>query len=243
MTRGEAWCTKQQHILLLVELTTIMGGIVRSFILSIPMCLAALGQTFEVASVKANAGPLDNIETGVARHGNVTLHKTTLRECIAYAYGFTSAEEVVGPEWIADRAVRFDIVAKAPTDTPEPTLRTMLQRLLAERFSLQLHREPRPIRHYDLEVAKSGAKLPVAIEDSGRPRTVVWAGPPGLQPHDDVRTRDAARDATRDSGGGPYQSEWILRREDRVEAGQRSRRSASGPGRRTGSARIEVNRE
>lgn len=144
----------------------------RSILFSIFVCLPALGQTFDVASVKVNQGPMDNIETGVARHGTVTLHNTTLRECIAYAYGLTSAEEVVGPEWTGDRAVRFEIVAKAPPETPETALRVMLQRLLTERFHLELHRESRPVRHYDLEVAKGGAKIPIAAEDGARPRTV-----------------------------------------------------------------------
>jgi uncharacterized protein (TIGR03435 family) len=42
----------------------------------------------------------------------------------------------------------------------------MMQRLLAERFQLALHREPRPLAHLDLGVAKGGPKLHASGEST-----------------------------------------------------------------------------
>ncbi len=55
--------------------------------------------------------------------------------------------------------IRFDIIAKAPVDTPFDQLLVMMQTLLTERFQLKLHREQRELTHYELVVGKNGSKL------------------------------------------------------------------------------------
>jgi len=125
---------------------------------------------FDVASVKPSPPAPGNIRInlGSAGRGEVTLTNTTLSECIQFAYGLSSEDEIVGPEWIRDRGLRVDIIAKAPPDTPREQLLRMTQTLLAERFQLKLHREPRPIPHFELAVAKNGPKLVESkITDAG----------------------------------------------------------------------------
>jgi len=125
---------------------------------------AALAQpAFDVASVK-QGGPvrpdgLLDINLGRSSHGVVTLANTTLSECIRYAYGLTNEEQISGPPWIRDRAIRFSIEAKAPPDTSAEQRQLMLQALLRERFRLELHREPRKIAHLILSVDKGGPKF------------------------------------------------------------------------------------
>jgi uncharacterized protein (TIGR03435 family) len=146
------------------------------------LAAVAWGQpAFDVASVK-QGGPVRpdgmlNINLGTANHGAVTLSNTTLSECIQYAYGLTNEEQIAGPDWIRDRSVRFEIVAKAPPETPADQLHQMMQRLLNERFRLEMHREPRKVTHYQLAVAKGGSKMraaegdgPSARRDYGRGR-------------------------------------------------------------------------
>jgi uncharacterized protein (TIGR03435 family) len=141
----------------------------------------ALAQpAFDVASVK-QGGPvrpdgLLDINLGTVSHGTLTLSNTTLSECIRYAYGLTSEEQIAGPDWTRDRSIRFEIVAKAPPDTPAGQLRLMLQRLLAERFRLMLHREPRKISHFLLTPAKSGPKMPVSPNDAPSVRRYYGTG-------------------------------------------------------------------
>jgi uncharacterized protein (TIGR03435 family) len=106
------------------------------------------------------AGDLIDINLGTAKHGVVTMGDVTLSKCIRWAYGLVSEEQVSGPAWVTDRMVRFDITAKsAAPDTPEERLRLMLRSLLAERFALKLHCEPKRLDHFELTVAKGGARL------------------------------------------------------------------------------------
>jgi uncharacterized protein (TIGR03435 family) len=42
----------------------------------------------------------------------------------------------------------------------------LTQSLLAERFRMQIHREPKPVRHLELTVGKKGPKLPLSPDDT-----------------------------------------------------------------------------
>ncbi len=131
--------------------------------------LAIAQPKFDVASVKPSqpvpAGQNININLGGDNHGTVTLGNTTLSECIRYGYGLTSVDQIAGPDWIRDREIRFDIIAKAAPDTPREQLLIMTQNLLIERFHLQLHTEKRPVTHLELSVGKGGSKLHVSTAE------------------------------------------------------------------------------
>jgi len=134
----------------------------------LPLGAAIAQPVFDVASVKPSGpgGPTININLGAAHHGVVTLTNTTLSECIRYAYGLVSEDQISGPDWIRDRSLRVDIVAKAAPETPVDQLLLMMQALLAERFRLELHREPRRVAHFELGVARNGPKLPESKGDA-----------------------------------------------------------------------------
>lgn len=148
----------------------------RCFWLPLLSCAAlaqAMPPSFDVASVKPSApAPGDQIYITLGRvdHGTVTMTNVTLNECVQWAYGLVSAIQVTGPVWINDRSIRFDITAKAAADTPADQLRLMMRSLLAERFALKVHSDPRRIEHLELSVDKSGARLtPSAPGSPGRP--------------------------------------------------------------------------
>jgi|RhiMethySRZTD1v2_1073278.scaffolds.fasta_scaffold18836_5 uncharacterized protein (TIGR03435 family) len=63
----------------------------------------------------------------------------TLSQLIEQAYGLQPREIVGGPDWV--RVERFDVTATAGTEVPPPQMRLMLQKLLAERFQLELNRQ------------------------------------------------------------------------------------------------------
>jgi uncharacterized protein (TIGR03435 family) len=123
--------------------------------------------TFDVASVKPSP-PSDtryiNINLGHLEHGVLTLANTTLSECVQYAYGLVSEEQIDGPDWIRDRHLRVDITAKTAPNTPPAQVLLMTQTLLTERFRMELHREPKPVRHLELTVGKKPPKLPESQE-------------------------------------------------------------------------------
>src|SRR5262245_12320745 len=112
--------------------------------------LPAERPVFDVASLKPvqlTGGGTCNATLGPARNAVVTLTNARLADCLRYADPISNDEQLAGPDWIFDTSVRFDITGKAALETPLPQLREMLQALLAERFQMQLHREPRTMSY------------------------------------------------------------------------------------------------
>ena len=72
-------------------------------------------------------------------------------------------DELSGPAWLASE--KFDIVATCPPETPRDRVRQMLQTLLAQRFSLRVHREDRTVKGYALVAARR--RPPVRAAPSG----------------------------------------------------------------------------
>jgi uncharacterized protein (TIGR03435 family) len=122
------------------------------------VCVSALSQQFEVASVKpssADQGSPSGIRTG---NGRLDAHNVTLKRCIIGAYGVGPHQVFGGPDWLDSD--RFEILAKTEQPTnDDAALMVILRGLLAERFKLVLHRETRTIPALVLEVAKNGPKL------------------------------------------------------------------------------------
>jgi uncharacterized protein (TIGR03435 family) len=110
-----------------------------------------------------------------APSGTVTLRYVTLRQLITQAYikEITRDEYLTGgPGWLDSD--RFDLMAKAPPGTSIETERLMIQKLLANRFHLALHREQRSLPVYALVVGKKGLKLKPAA-GSGTPACKIAA--------------------------------------------------------------------
>jgi uncharacterized protein (TIGR03435 family) len=132
---------------------------------------------FEVATVKLSPatppGAPISISLGSVRNGTVILTNTTLSECLQFAYGIVSADQVVGPDWIRSREVRFDIVAKIDPNTPQDEVLVMMQNLLAERLKVALHRDKKQLPFLALVTARNGPKLQPAKEG------VINPGPQG----------------------------------------------------------------
>jgi len=126
------------------------------------------GPEFEVASVRQSSPdailesfvPTLNVAPGTA----LRIVNRQLKELIMIAYGI-GGRQLAGPAWLIDppgRAgdiPRFDVVAKVPAEATREQIPVMLQNLLADRFRLRVHREPRQIVVYALEVAKGGLKI------------------------------------------------------------------------------------
>jgi uncharacterized protein (TIGR03435 family) len=121
---------------------------------------ALFAQEFEVASVKVNKSGL--MASSLERSGGqLTLRNVTLRESIEFAYGILDKHYALsGPAWLDSD--RYDMVAKTPASTPREQVLIMLRGLLAQRFQLKMHREPREFRIYDMVVARGGPKVTAA---------------------------------------------------------------------------------
>jgi uncharacterized protein (TIGR03435 family) len=119
---------------------------------------------FEVATIKPAVPQLGGGRTSTT--GNtVVYNNTTLLNALVRAFGFTSANQIAGPAWV--REERYDIVAKAPENTPKEQLPLMLRTLLIDRFKLVLHHETRALPSYDLVMGSGKLKL---VENGNNPK-------------------------------------------------------------------------
>ena len=120
---------------------------------------------FEVASVRVSKLTQNGTER-VLQSGRVDLQGITLKELITVAYDIEDERLVGAPKWM--ETDRFDVAAKTQPGVPFDALISMVQRLLAERFKLAVHREDQPVPVFALTPGKRAAKLK---ESSGRDRS------------------------------------------------------------------------
>jgi bla regulator protein blaR1 len=151
-----------------------------------PIATSALPE-FEVASIKPSA-PDAKLKVEFAPGGKLFITNATLRFLIKIAYDIGDDQLAGGPGWIGSK--RFDLAA-----TPEKSLggdpkgmapdqvllfhklvRLRLQRLLADRFQLELRKESAPMPIFALVVAKGGPKKLTVTRTTGDPKLNAKSG-------------------------------------------------------------------
>ena len=136
--------------------------------------IVLFGQTaapsaFEVASIK-EALPLsiENVQAGQLHVGmNVSGSRAdygfvSLADLIPYAYR-VKRYQLSGPGWMNEK--RWDILAKIPAGQPADRAPETMQRVLAERFQLAIHRENREQSVYAMVVGKGPLKIQEAAAE------------------------------------------------------------------------------
>jgi uncharacterized protein (TIGR03435 family) len=118
---------------------------------------ATFSQSFEAASIKPNRSGSNDSSTHTT-NGRITAENVSLKRLIERAYGVADYT-LSGPTWLGDD--KFDIVASQPSGSTPGQMPTMLQSLLANRFGLMVHREPKSLPGYALV---SGKKPPTLHE-------------------------------------------------------------------------------
>jgi uncharacterized protein (TIGR03435 family) len=123
---------------------------------------------FEVATIKP-ARPEGRFSLLVNRSGMLNTTSTTVSDLLKFAYDLHPRQITKGPAWLESE--KFDITAKPDTaGIPNPTqLKMMVQKLLADRFQLTLHREKKELSVYAITIAKTGAKLKKSEGDGNLP--------------------------------------------------------------------------
>lgn len=116
---------------------------------------------FDVTSVKPNR--LDPRQTrpefGCSTNGKFVSRGQGLRPSLLWAYDIKPYQFAGLPEWVDSADARFDIEAKTENPVSQDQCRLMVQALLADRFKLSVHREPKALPVYVLVVAKNGPKF------------------------------------------------------------------------------------
>jgi uncharacterized protein (TIGR03435 family) len=130
-----------------------------ALIASLPIITAAQNQPlkFEVVSVRACKAGEPHGGLQPAPGGQRYIAKCVpLRPIIWTSYWLPPSQVLGGPSWIDTDDFYIEGVAERPSTIPE--LHVMMQNAIAERFSLQSHRETKEVQGYVLGVDKSGAK-------------------------------------------------------------------------------------
>jgi uncharacterized protein (TIGR03435 family) len=127
----------------------------------------AVQPAFESADVHVSAQSGNTITRGGSlRGGRYEVRTATMVDLIARAYGLESDKVLGGPGWLDWD--RFDVIAKAPAATKQETLSAMLQNLLAQRFSLVVHKDIKSMPAFVLTAGKGKTKMKEAT-GSGEP--------------------------------------------------------------------------
>jgi uncharacterized protein (TIGR03435 family) len=123
---------------------------------------------FEAATIKLNRSGSRSSDS-TTRNGHLIATNISLRSLMQYeAYGIPGSRILGGPKWLD--TTRFDVEAKMDDSTAERLQalphserrieqQAMVQRLLADRFKLAVHRETRELPVYSLVAAQKGPKL------------------------------------------------------------------------------------
>jgi len=136
---------------------------------------------FEVASVRPAppVPPTGGVYFGPARGGpgtpdpgQITWSYATLKAILLTAFDAKNYQ-ISGPAWLDTE--RYDVIAKVAAGSTQAQVNLMWQSLLAERFGLKVHHEPKEFQVQDLVAAKGGPKL---TETSWDPATPLPPGPP-----------------------------------------------------------------
>ena len=111
---------------------------------------------FEVASVKENKSGSQNSSNRTAgeRYSGTNVSLISL---LRTAYAVQEFQIAGYPDWA--ETDKFDVEAKMESGANPRDFSLMLQKLLADRFKLVLHREPRQTSIYTLVVQKDGPKF------------------------------------------------------------------------------------
>jgi uncharacterized protein (TIGR03435 family) len=126
-------------------------------------------QEFEAASVKPAAPPTNGMMRVGMQGGpgspdptRINYMNTSLKDVMTTAYD-VKRTQVVGPDWLDSQ--RFDITATMAPGTTKEQFHLMLQKLLADRFGLTLHREKKEMPAFVLTVSKKGLKMKESAPD------------------------------------------------------------------------------
>jgi uncharacterized protein (TIGR03435 family) len=107
---------------------------------------------FDIADVHISPKRTNQFPQTSIQGDRYEVKNATIVDLIRMGYSFDPDKILGGPIWL--EMDHFDILAKMPKDTPPEDRRVMLQSLLENRFSLQVHKESKPLLTYALRTGK-----------------------------------------------------------------------------------------
>jgi uncharacterized protein (TIGR03435 family) len=142
-----------------------IATVVMSFLVSVSIVRAQTSRLeFEVASIKPTPPDWRGGRYATMQGGHQFVARNyTLKYMVAAAYSVTPRTVSGGPSWIDSDP--YDILAATPGEV-RPSFEDqmlMLRTLLADRFQLTFHTEPREFSVYALTASRNGVKLKESV--------------------------------------------------------------------------------
>jgi len=143
-------------------------------ILAAVLAAAALGQSseipiaFEAADVHVSAKTrTPSMAAGGLRGTRYLVRQATMVDLISLAYDIDNDKILSGPSWLDTD--RFDLSARAPSGSKPEQAKLMLQTLLAERFSLKVHKDTKELPGFVLSMGSGKPKMKPAADSNAPP--------------------------------------------------------------------------
>jgi uncharacterized protein (TIGR03435 family) len=121
------------------------------------MMAADADPSFEVATIKPTDPDAQGRRINADGRKFVT-QNTTLADLIKFAYRINGKQIVGAPEWVDSEKFSIAAVSAGEGAPSDKQWRTMVQKLIAERFKFKTHTEKRELSVYVLSVGKDGPK-------------------------------------------------------------------------------------
>jgi uncharacterized protein (TIGR03435 family) len=159
----------------------------------IPPMASDANPTFQSVTIKpSKLNPPGNYVHTSGRQ--FTTYHMTLDDLIIYAYGVDERQIAGAPDWVF--ADKYDITA-VPAEEGRPNSdqwRSMLKKLLADRFHLKFHHEKKELAVYELTVAKGGPRLTKSAAPNPNGGGNMFFRGPGILPAFNTSTEDLAEE-------------------------------------------------
>ena len=130
-----------------------------------PVRMAAdANPSFEVATIK----PSDPNRPGklfTIKGADVVTINTTLNDLITMAYNLHAKQITGAPAWLESEKWDLTIRPDTPGQPNVQQMKTIIQKLLADRFQLKFHREKRVLSAYAITIGKTGQKFEKSKSD------------------------------------------------------------------------------
>ena len=130
---------------------------------------------YDVVTIKPS-DPNDGGRGFQTRGRHIRAANETVNDMISFAWGIHVKQIAGGPAWLNTDHYFVDGVPDVPGEPNLTQFRSMIRKVLADRFGLKVHNEQRELSVYALTVAKGGPKLTKSL------------GNPNGPPNDDFST-------------------------------------------------------
>ncbi|MGA8939484.1 MAG: TIGR03435 family protein [Acidobacteriaceae bacterium] len=114
--------------------------------------------SFAVATIKPST-PNEVVSSIPPVGYRTVLPMITVLKLVSFAYDVHNEQVVDAPQWIGSEKFDFVGVSDTPGRPDVKQLKTMLQKVLVDRFQLKFHWEKREMSAYALVLGKKGARL------------------------------------------------------------------------------------